>query len=103
MRYDDRKIHSITVGPFALVQGDQGPLASTTVYIDLTAHGRDDLGGPGIVVNIGVPADGNETLHELRSKAIQLSYEMVQRVARETADALAATADKEPLFSIPKD
>lgn len=102
MRYDDRQLHSVTLGMLNLENTDHGPMAGVAVSINVTSRDGTQL-GPGLDAQIGFPVSSTSSLEEIRDQALQAAYEMVQRISRESLDDLRAAYDKTPWFQMLKD
>lgn len=95
--YDDRWLHSVTVGHFDLRNTGEETLAVAIVTINLTSADGTKL-GPGIDVQLGIPATPTSSLVELRDQALQAAHSLIQRVAREDLSDLQSSLNKAPLF-----
>ncbi|MGQ7790982.1 hypothetical protein ACUN0C_01065 [Faunimonas sp. B44] len=96
----NRPLHSVQVLALDPFHDEHGYLVSARVQISLTAI--DGIGaGPGIHVGLALPVSEPMPIQDVQREAIRRALALVQRIARESPEALIEASAK-PLDFAPE-
>jgi len=99
--YDERALHSVSIGQIAYDVTEEGPLVGVSVLINVVSADGKQL-GPGATLELGIPVDPDVSLKRINGQAVEMAYDLVQRLSQFSVEELKSSLSEPPKFVFSK-